>query len=359
MAVVSRVVPRRRVLTIWAKDAPGADFWEENNGGRRLFWAPGGVNNPYCLSKTGIFTAGNTHYGTAEAERDASSGDTTWGGPDVRPGHIFRIPVRGFDEMWVQWAGELVSWAGITSNVTGTLARTYFGTNLLAWAYGFACIDEERAYAALPPVLCWNNGVVGQAGSTLGNFTAGGASSGMADHIACGHSLWVVSQGYQHKDMSATDQNRRIGAGRIHPLWPQLVQVNTSLAKHIWCYQEYTSSDVSRFPQAGDRYGFLLKVGFAPTWNDGVRGNWATADGAASTSGGLAPSPSNHGSLLISGLDTVFFALADSAGGWPAATTYGSPGTTHAFIKGRLRVILVSHTPGIPWELVDEKPDWR
>lgn len=366
MTVNAGVVPRRRVLTLWAVDAPGADFWEENNGGRRVFWAPGGVNNPYALSPTGVYPTGTTYYGASVAQGDFSAGDGTYGGPDVRPEHIFRIPVRGFDELWIQWAGELVSFAGITSNRGTALTRTFVGTNIHAFAYGMPVSDSERSYASLPPVLCYALSQQGKSSSVMGNYVAGGATSGEACGIAGGHSLWVTSPGFAGSDVALNDARRSSGREMHQPLFGQQPLFRATLAKHIWGYSENTGTDISRFPVAGDRYGFILKIGLPPTFGtDAHASPWPTAD----YGGGVQiPIPIQNayggtcdaaGELRVTGLDTVFFALMDQASGWTTDTTYGGAGTTHAFIKGRLRAVLVSHTPGIPWGLIDERPDWR
>lgn len=332
------------VREIWVNDV-GADSWADNEtDGRRIFWVPGdSVSWPVDAAPGGgLRQYDDTASGFATLTHAV---DEFKGGPAVRREHYFDIPTLGYQRLWIQWSGECVSSAGFNPiGVGAPNGRSFFGDELFCQAHGMCFTDPKLRMTVAPPAVIYNDQSHGGLLSTMGQSDSGGARDDDAALWANSMRLYCMAPGQSFPGFS---NPRGYLYGACPPaLTPGYLSVSSNvLTKPVlfYGYVEFDGVGVaraappvngvgSRMPLAGDRYGFLLHIG------------WPTDPPIDLPGVTFTPAIPHVGELTVEPFERVFVAV-HSGGNNGANVGYG---VNSHFVKGRLYAVLTKPSFGRP-----------
>lgn len=344
----------RVVRELWVSEQ-GANWWTEGNDGRRESFRVGdSVANPAVYpvgAAPGTPPRGyddSTYGGFATVSAPIDS--TTGGGTSLRKDMLFDIPCAGFDELYLDWAGEQAFdniGFGVAGGGGAANSRRFFADDVFASAQGIAYSNPARAaslYAPAHRFSTLHDGLL----APMGNGAAGAGQQDEAALWANGRRLWVLGTGQSFPGLVAP--RGTLMGGRMPALTPGYLDTSGNvIAKggFVWGYVEYdgagnakaappVNGSGSRFNKTGDQYGFTIQVG----WPRGVAPLDIAGTTTVTASGSVWP--------VVGGLSVAPFervrANIMSIGNNGANVTYLATGQNFQIIKGCLSAILINHS---------------
>lgn len=337
------------IREIWSNEN-GALSYDEENSGQRYSWIPGGVQTfpPHGLNPG---DPGRMLNDTALGAPLNPAVDAFVGGPASRREHQFEIPVRGYDRLFIEWSGECVSTSGVTIDpaVLGPASTIVeWCDTLLGAAHGVGYVHPKRAHTRFPQALVRNLQEDPHNFSGFGNSQAGGGSDDIFTRAANTKRLYIRGPGINFRSLGA-------GRGKYMGMTNQSIVPasqypagSTTLAEGTlwWGYTHYDAGGVpinsppvngtgSRLPRAGDRYGFIIEVG----WPDQCPVDYVFEPTAAGPMFDCGP-------LRVEHLERVYIQLVALM---PAGTTGSllfTPGPVLHVVKGTMLAILTRRSTG-------------
>lgn len=344
----------RVVRELWLSEQ-GANWWTEGNDSRRESFRIGNTPaNPTVYpvgAAPGTPPRGyddSTYGGFASVQ--AQIDGTTGGGTGLRADMLFDIPTMGFDELYLDWAGEqVVDNVGFgVDAVPGTPnSRRFFADNIYASAQGIPYSHPGRAWSLYAPAHRFStlhDGLLGP----MANSSPGATLQDEAALWANGKRLWVLGAGQSF--VGLVSPRGTLMSGRMPAISPGLFDTSGQpIVKggFVWGYVEYDGVGVprafppvngvgSRFNRAGDQFGFVIQVG----WPSGVAPLDISGTTTVAASGSVWP--------VVGGLSVAPFERVRcnvlSIGNNGANVTYLPTGQNFQIIRGCLSAILINHS---------------
>lgn len=341
----------RVVRELWLNENGSANWWTEGNDGRRESFRIGGTaDNPIVYPVSAVPGASprgydDTTYG-GFATVTATADGTTGGGTSLRKDMLFDIPTLGFDELYIDWAGEQSLdniGFGVDAIPNAPLANTrrFFADDIFASAQGVPYSHPQRGYSQWAPAHRFSTLQEGLL-QPMGNGVAGAGSQNEAALWANGKRLWVLGTGQSFVGFAAP--RGTLMGGRMSALTPGYLDTSGAvIAKggFVWGYVAYDGAGVpipappangvgSRFNLRGDTFGFTIQIG----WPRGVAPLDITA--------GATVVP------VVGGLSVAAFERVRcnvmSIGNCGANVTFLPTGQNFQLIRGCLSAILINHS---------------
>lgn len=344
----------RVVRELWLSEQ-GANWWTEGNDGRRESFRVGGtVQNPTVYpvgAAPGTPPRGyddSTYGGFATASAQVDS--TTGGGTGLRADMLFDVPTAGFDELFIDWAGEM-AFDNVGFSVVGgggtPSSRRFFADDIFASAQGVPYSHPTRPYSLHAPAHRFSvlhDGLL----APMANSAAGATKQDEAVLWANGKRLWVLGTGQSFNGL--VSPRGTLMGGRMPALTPGYMDTSgTVIAKggFVWGYVEYDAGGNalapppangvgSRFNKAGDQFGFTIQIG----WPRGVAPLDIAGTTTVTASGSVWPIV---GGLSVAAFERVRFNIM-SIGNNGANIAYLATGNNFQIIKGCLSAILINHS---------------
>jgi hypothetical protein len=327
------------IREIWSSD--GAPAMLEENAGERSFWIPAKIFPPHGVNPG---DPGRQYDDTVIGAPANSPVDSFIGGPASRSEHLFEIPTRGYERLFVEWSGECVSSTGYVPAAAGPAnTRTYYTDVVFAMAHGQGYTDALRRYTKYPAALMRNDAEFGHNFSSFSNNAAGGGSDDLHVDQANGKRLFVKGTGINFRGLGAR-RSRYASAMNPAVIPASMYSAGTPICQggRFWGYTEWDGGGVgrasppvngvgSRLPRAGDTYGFTMEIG----WPEVVP-----------IDQGQDPSVTSYyqlGKLIVDPFETVQMAVCTVS---PGTGVLDYPGPCIHIVKGRLYAILTRPGPG-------------
>lgn len=269
----------------------------EAGGSARTSWVP-------AKDWTGL--TGTRITGEAEASQPNNTIDMFRGYPAFRREHIFEVRVNGADKLFFEWRGEVVSDATGFAIAAPDVARTYYYSKGKCHATGSFVYNDTKTYMREPPPVCYNTTQFGKISSPMAGVSA--ATNSQPAQVAGGFNLWARPLG-SHSWADDTDLRSILGTASSSRIPFDTSSANSGHLTQgglLWGYYERIGGvDSSRYPKAGDQYGWIYEVGYPEQVN-------IISPGTVNVASPCAPTVV-VGRLCTTGLQRVWATFYESA----------------------------------------------